>query len=81
MGHKEWETDDFLDEFLDFDYRKPVPDHAERVIQERHIRKGVFGRTQDTKREPGHQPWQKSRHSGIALRYRYISQNERRNTA
>lgn len=29
MGHKEWETDDFLDEFLDFDYRKPVPDHAE----------------------------------------------------
>ena len=28
MGHKEWETDDFLDEFLDFDYRKPVPDRA-----------------------------------------------------
>ena len=29
MGHKEWETDDFLDEFLDFDYRKPVPGHGE----------------------------------------------------
>ena len=30
MGHKEWETDDFLDEFLDFDYRKPVPEHGEK---------------------------------------------------
>ena len=28
MGHKEWETDDFLDEFLDFDYKKPVPGHG-----------------------------------------------------
>ena len=28
MGHKEWETDDFLDEFLDFDYKKPVPKHG-----------------------------------------------------
>lgn len=26
MAHKEWEPDEFLDEFLDFDYRKPVPD-------------------------------------------------------
>ena len=25
MGHKEWEPDEFLDEFLDFDYKKPVP--------------------------------------------------------
>lgn len=28
MAHKEWEPDDFLDEFLDFDYRKPVPDNG-----------------------------------------------------
>ena len=25
MAHKEWEPDEFLDEFLDFDYKKPVP--------------------------------------------------------
>ena len=29
MGHKEWETDEFLDDLLDFDYKKPVPEHAE----------------------------------------------------
>ena len=27
MDHKDWGTDDFLDDFLDFDYKKPVPDH------------------------------------------------------
>lgn len=25
MAHKEWEPDEFLDEFLDFDYKNPVP--------------------------------------------------------
>ncbi len=30
MAHKEWEPDEFLDEFLDFDYRKPVPDGHRR---------------------------------------------------
>ena len=30
MGHKEWESDDFLAEFLDFDYKKPVPDDREK---------------------------------------------------
>lgn len=29
MGQKKWEPDDFLEEFLDFDYRKPVPDQRE----------------------------------------------------
>lgn len=28
MAHKEWESDEFLDDLLDFDYRKPVPDHG-----------------------------------------------------
>lgn len=30
MAHKEWEPDEFLDEFLDFDYRKPVPGQKEK---------------------------------------------------
>ena len=29
MGQNKWEPDDFLEEFLDFDYRKPVPDQRE----------------------------------------------------
>ena len=27
MAHNDWGPDDFLDEFLDFDYGKPVPGH------------------------------------------------------
>ncbi len=30
MAQKDWGTDDFLDEFLDFDYKKPVPDHPDK---------------------------------------------------
>ena len=32
MAHKEWEPDEFLDEFLDFDYRKPVPEQKHKGL-------------------------------------------------
>ena len=30
MAHRDWDSDEFLDDFLDFDYRKPVPDREEK---------------------------------------------------
>lgn len=57
MAHKEWEPDEFLDEFLDFDYRKPVPEHsgkhskglpAEKVSQSKQVNKS-FGLSNDYK--------------------------------
>ena len=57
MAHKEWEPDEFLDEFLDFDYRKPVPDHggnhskglpAENVSESKQLNKS-FGLKDDYK--------------------------------
>ena len=35
MAHKDWGPDDFLDEFLDFDYGKPVPGHPGKEKSDR----------------------------------------------
>ena len=58
MAQKDWGTDDFLDEFLDFDYKKPVPDHpdkqqglhAERKTEQKKDNKG-YGLSDDPYKE------------------------------
>ena len=53
MAHKEWEPDEFLDEFLDFDYRKPVPEKHKGLPAEpsapTHQEKKSFGLSDDYK--------------------------------
>ena len=56
MAHKEWEPDEFLDEFLDFDYKKPVPNQTEKhrglpaeQSEQSHSEKKSFGLSDEYK--------------------------------